>query len=136
LHLIHKHQYPTYFPFDLPLTGTLTIEQRKIKEQINKKRQEKRLKQSKGKESKPPSKDTDTAMEDLSTSMAKLSLPKSISFGRRPPAIYHSTQQRSPAVQQVISEPREDQQDVETKIRKPRKRGPKKKKPKPENMDI
>ncbi|RCH81763.1 hypothetical protein CU098_007966 [Rhizopus stolonifer] len=32
LHLVDKHHYPRYFPFDLVYTGTLTFAQRKIRD--------------------------------------------------------------------------------------------------------
>ncbi|KAI9255535.1 hypothetical protein BY458DRAFT_310076 [Sporodiniella umbellata] len=38
LHLIHKHKYPTHFPFDLVFTGTLSFQQLKKRDQNNKRR--------------------------------------------------------------------------------------------------
>ena len=38
LHLIDKHHYPKYFPFDLVYTGTLSFEQRKQRNERNKQR--------------------------------------------------------------------------------------------------
>lgn len=104
-------------------TGTLSVEQRKIRELKKKKAKEKRVnKQSTKNDSmntdtttKEDSMNIDTAMDELTTNMSKLKLPQSISFGRRAkPTLYHY---------------KSSDKDVEMKETKPkRKRGPKKKK--------
>ncbi|KAI8981003.1 hypothetical protein BDB01DRAFT_724272, partial [Pilobolus umbonatus] len=72
LHLIEKHKYPSYFPFDLPMTGSLSIEKRRYIQQRN-------MNHSK----KPCKKEEVDPMDVVVEQFSKLHLPKSISFGRR-----------------------------------------------------
>lgn len=140
LHLIDKHHYPKDFPFDLPKTGTLSVKERRRRESIKRKQKEKQAK-SQINNDMPIEKTTkqqssskaestqgvDTAMEELSANMAKLKLPQSISFGRRPAGAMYHRHYHKQSTQELVKQ--EDQQDVEMKTtRRPRKRGPKKKK--------
>lgn len=75
LHLIDKHHYPKYFPFDLVYTGSLTFNDLR-------KRQQKR-------KDKKKSQTMDFEMEDLVKEMdQKLKIPKSISFGSKHKRFY------------------------------------------------
>lgn len=143
LHLIDKHHYPRYFPFDLVYTGTLTFEQRKIRDEKNKARIHRYNMEKgdvdmieEGKDSEEAHKDKgkrktdtdkgDTDMDELVTGMSKLKIPKTISFGHISASLPHHRKPR-------YHKPSEEKQvDVEMKEKKvyshPRKRGPKKKK--------
>lgn len=136
LHLVDKHHYPKYFPFDLVYTGTLSFEQRKLKDQKNKERL-RRLStdDKKNKDTKvndvnvdEENKTKDVDMDELVTNMSKLKIPKSISFGHKAaPTIpqhrhHYNTRKNTTDIAK----------DIEMKEIKvyahPRKRGPKKKK--------
>lgn len=77
LHLIDKHKYPKNFPFDLVMTGTLSFEERRARSMRNK--PEKHAQQQAG----PP---LAMDMDDLTSQMSRLKIPKSISFGRMKPS--------------------------------------------------
>lgn len=103
LHLIDKHKYPAYFPFDLVYTGTLDFKQLKKRDRKNKKR----IKESKEdvdmgalandtnsftfKENKAKTKRktkenkiTDVEMGELTEAFdKKLKIPKAIQFGKQ-----------------------------------------------------
>jgi hypothetical protein len=93
LHLIDKHKYPKYFPFDLVATGTLSFQQKKKRDQKNRERikkheemQKQPSKQKSLQKPKPKQEPEDVDMIDqLTSSMSKLKIPKSISFGHRQP---------------------------------------------------
>ncbi|CAO3642504.1 unnamed protein product [Mucor hiemalis] len=125
LHLIDKHNYPKYFPFDLVYTGTLSFEQRRVRSKKNKDRLDKI------KEHEEDTKDID--MDELSSSMSRLKIPKSISFGKRGVSlpqhrhgIYNTRSHTNKAKEKDITM---EDTTVEKKVyAHPRKRGPKKKK--------
>ncbi|KAL0139682.1 hypothetical protein V8B55DRAFT_1598883 [Mucor lusitanicus] len=131
LHLVDKHHYPKYFPFDLVYTGTLTFEQRRVRDRKNKERLSRRENESAQKQQ-PAVADVDM-MDSLTQSMSKLKIPTSISFGHRQPAL---PQHRQPSSRQTASvsntDPQPPAKDIDmvesTTPRPKRKRGPKKKK--------
>lgn len=131
LHLIDKHNYPKHFPFDLVYTGTLSFEQRRIRNQKNKDRLNRLLPPLK--ENEPNTKE-DIDMDELSSSMSKLKIPKSISFGKRSASIpqhrhggYNTRSSNSKSKEKDVQ--MEDTTTIEKKVYPhPRKRGPKKKK--------
>jgi adenosyl cobinamide kinase/adenosyl cobinamide phosphate guanylyltransferase len=138
LHLVDKHQYPKYFPFDLVATGTLSFEQKKKRDQKNRERikkhnekhgqtpnqkqpqKKKKQKQEQKKKQQDPE-DVDM-IDELTSSMSKLKIPKSISFGyRKAPTLPQSSRNHY----------KQDTTDIimaEETRKPPRKRGPKKKK--------
>lgn len=139
LHLIDKHKYPGYFPFDLVYTGTLSFEERKIRDEKNKARLRRlsmdQYKNNKVKdmemESTNDESTQDVDMDELITNMSKLRIPKSISFGHTaglgvPQHRHHEPQHRH-------HEPLLEKKPVKV-YPHPRKRGPKKKKPAVEPM--
>lgn len=99
LHLIDKHRYSRLYPFDLPLTGNMSFKERQRKLNHNKKmletkkaggpqqdsrmggRNAERMEVEKA-ASAGTSESLDTAMEEITQGIAKLRVPKSISFGR------------------------------------------------------
>ncbi|EPB91393.1 hypothetical protein HMPREF1544_01714 [Mucor circinelloides 1006PhL] len=121
LHLVDKHCYPRYFPFDLVYTGTLTFEQRKLRDRKNRERISKRTEQLTA--------DLDM-MDTLAESMSKLKIPPSISFGHRPPALpQHRQHRQTNPVSGANSQTTKDIDMVDSAPSRPkRKRGPKKKK--------
>lgn len=124
LHLIDKHHYPKYFPFDLVYTGTLSFEQRKRKDQKNKERL-RRQHDSTQIEYNPVNEQNDVDMDELTKNMSNLKIPKNISFGHR--ASPSMPQHRQHHVVKHIPLPK-DIEMKETKVYShPRKRGPKKK---------
>ncbi|KAL7320052.1 hypothetical protein PS15m_003123 [Mucor circinelloides] len=125
LHLVDKHCYPRYFPFDLVYTGTLTFEQRKLRDRKNRERISKRIEQS----TQAHTADVDM-MDTLAESMSKLKIPPSISFGHRPPALpQHRQHRQTNPVSGANLQTTKDIDMVESAPPRPRrKRGPKKKK--------
>lgn len=125
LHLLDKHHYPKYFPFDLVYTGTLTFEQKKIRDKKNKERISRKNKE------KIHDQVNDTDMMDtLTDSMSKLKIPKTISFGHRPPALPQYRQHKKTATIPSSDNTNtiKDIEMIESKPKHRRKRGPKKKK--------
>ncbi|KAG2205359.1 hypothetical protein INT47_007144 [Mucor saturninus] len=127
LHLIDKHNYPRYFPFDLVYTGTLSFEQRKVRDQKNKERL-KRLSMHGHKDtdmdeehrSTEEESKKDVDMDELVTGMSKLRIPKSISFGHKAGLGIPQHRPHRPSIENL---------KPEVKVYShPRKRGPKKKK--------
>ncbi|KAI8090544.1 hypothetical protein BDF21DRAFT_333223, partial [Thamnidium elegans] len=139
LHLVDKHNYPRHFPFDLVYTGTLSFEERKIRDQKNKARIQRHnmekgdVDMSKNEES--AVKDNgkgDVDMDELVTNMSRLKIPKSISFGHVKSSVpQHRHHEKL--------KPTTKQDDVEMKEKKvysrPRKRGPKNKKQKEQQQE-
>lgn len=122
LHLIDKHHYPKYFLFDLVYTGTLSFEQRRIRDQKNKARLNKI-------NNTHNSSNKDVDMDELTNRVSKLSIPTSVSFGKKSRSI--------PQHRHIATNNKKDSIDVEMndapipeqkKYPYPRKRGPKKKK--------
>ena len=109
-HLTQKHRYPSDFPFDIVATGTLSFEERQAR--ITRQRAKKlRYQQTntisssttasssheanssqRYQPSKRESHD-DMDVDQLAHSMAALSIPKTISFGRGKPAFARRPQQ-------------------------------------------
>ncbi|KAI8390336.1 hypothetical protein BD560DRAFT_380679 [Blakeslea trispora] len=115
LHLIDKHHYPRYFPFDLVYTGTLTFKQRKAREQ---KRHEKR-------------RSKEMEVDQLAESMFRLSLPKTISFGHQSvKSLPHIPKKKDTEMKEKPIKKTKDVEMTEAPLKKtypyPRKRGPKK----------
>ncbi|KAI8343094.1 hypothetical protein BC941DRAFT_508545 [Chlamydoabsidia padenii] len=76
LHLIDKHRYPKFFPFDLVVTGTRSIEQRPRR----------------------PTKDhspTDMEIDALTMDMSRIKLPLTVSFGRGRKQVWHRSSYQS-----------------------------------------
>lgn len=141
LHLVDKHKYPRYFPFDLVYTGTLSFEERKIRDQKNKARiqrhntEKRNVDMSKNEES--VVKDNgkgDVDMDELVTNMSRLKIPKNISFGHVKSSVPHHRHHHHEKLKTNTTK----QDDVEMKEKKvyshPRKRGPKKKKQQEQQM--
>lgn len=134
LHLIDKHNYPKYFPFDLVYTGTLSFEQRRIRNQKNKDR----LNRIKDNEQVDRPSTIDIDMDELNSSMSRLNIPKSISFGKRNASLPqhrhggYNTRNSSKSKEKDV-QMEDTTTTTTTTIEKkvyphPRKRGPKKKK--------
>lgn len=147
LHLVDKHKYPKYFPFDLVYTGTLSFEQRKIRDQTNKERlrrlsmdghKDKHKEKDVDMDGENKAKDVDmdrenksqdVDMDELVANMSKLKIPKSISFGHRTKPNIPQHRHHNPSLE------KNDLLKEEVKVyAHPRKRGPKKKKPAAEPM--
>lgn len=132
LHLVDKHHYPKYFPFDLVYTGTLTFEQKKIRDKKNKER----ISRKNEEKTQDQAHDVDM-MDTLTDSMSKLKIPKTISFGHRPPALPQYKQHKKTATtpNNDNNNTIKDTEMTESRPRHKRKRGPKKKKqPQPQSM--
>ncbi|KAG0167027.1 hypothetical protein DFQ30_006482 [Apophysomyces sp. BC1015] len=69
-HLIEQHQYPSYFPFNIVITGNLSFEER--------------WRRDKGQEDMVE----DSVMDEITSAMSRLTIPKSISFGQVEPSIW------------------------------------------------
>ncbi|KAI8577810.1 hypothetical protein K450DRAFT_212314 [Umbelopsis ramanniana AG] len=96
LHLIDKHHYSKLYPFDLPFTGNLSFREQQQRQDKGKKwlAAKKKGTAIPQKESKEPEKmdvekpehkksdDMEAAMEDITQGIAKLKVPRSVSFGR------------------------------------------------------
>jgi hypothetical protein len=96
LHLIDKHHYSKLYPFDLPFTGNLSFREQQQRQDKGKKwlAAKKKGTAIPQKESKEPEKmdvekperkksdDIEAAMEDITQGIAKLKVPRSVSFGR------------------------------------------------------
>ncbi|KAL9537576.1 hypothetical protein MBANPS3_011649 [Mucor bainieri] len=126
LHLVDKHHYPKYFPFDLVYTGTLTFEQRRVRDQKNRERL------SRMKEESTQTKQTADVdmMDSLTEGMSKLKIPTSISFGHRRHALpqHRKPSRQTAPVPDTDPHTPKDVDMVESQPRPKRKRGPKKKK--------
>lgn len=86
LHLIDKHHYPKHYPFDIAMTGTLSIEERRRA----RKKQQSALKAKQT----TTSTVSDMDVDDLVAGMSRLSIPKSISFGRAKPSLQRNSKQQ------------------------------------------
>lgn len=137
--MVDKHKYPRYFPFDLVYTGTLSFEERKIRDQKNKARiqrhntEKRNVDMSKNEESVVKNNEKgDVDMDELVTNMSRLKIPKNISFGHVKSSVPHHRHHRHEKLKN------NKQDDVEMKAKKvyshPRKRGPKKKKQQEQQM--
>jgi hypothetical protein len=93
LHLIDKHHYSRLYPFDLPFTGNLSFREQQRRNEQGKKwieakkkgtavPQKQPKKHEKMEVERPESEDLDAAMEDITQGIAKLKVPRSVSFGR------------------------------------------------------
>lgn len=122
LHLVDKHHYPKYFPFDLVYTGTLTFEQRRQRDQKNRERLSAREKEP----AQTQTADVDM-MDSLAENMSKLKIPTSISFGHKRPTLPQHRQQSRKTASVADADPK-DTAMAESTPRPKRKRGPKKKK--------
>lgn len=78
LHLIDKHHYPKNYPFDIAMTGTLSIEEHRAR---------KKRAQSRSKPKPTNNTVTDMDVDNLVAGMSRLSIPESISFGRAKPSL-------------------------------------------------
>ncbi|KAI9323887.1 hypothetical protein BX666DRAFT_1847856, partial [Dichotomocladium elegans] len=140
LHLVDKHLYPRNFPFDIVWTGSLSFEQRQARE---KKRHHSAIKNQSSEASaheKEKAESTEASSMDLdmlTSEMAKLSIPKTISFGRARPSIIRNPpqEQRSSDMQIELPQQQQQQQQSNSLTKKKRKRGPKKKKQQPMEME-
>ncbi|KAI8641922.1 hypothetical protein BD408DRAFT_443907 [Parasitella parasitica] len=120
LHLIDKHHYPKYFLFDLVYTGTLTFEQKRVRDKKNKKRISKEIKD----QHREKSLDVDM-MDTLTESLSNLKIPNSICFGHKQPALPRPRHHKNVSPMPIIK----DSEMMESEPSRPRrKRGPKKKK--------
>lgn len=109
-HLIEKHRYPSDYPFDIVATGTLSFEERQahMKRQRTKELRKQRWKASLSSSSSSHednstkqyqsngrrNHDDDMDVDQLANSMAALSIPETISFGRGRPAFARRPQQQ------------------------------------------
>lgn len=106
-HLIEKHRYPSDFPFDIVATGTLSFEERqaRMKRQRAKKLRAQHMKASSStsshegntaqhNQSNGKANHDDMDVDQLTNSMAALSIPKTISFGRGKPTFARRPQQQ------------------------------------------
>ena len=113
LHLIDKHHYPKYFPFDLVYTGTLTFKQRQQKNNNYKKMKKKKTKQD----------NDEMDVDQLADNLSRLTLPKAISFGHNSVKSIPSLSYKKPKIKEI------EMTEVPAEKKKypyPRKRGPKK----------
>jgi hypothetical protein len=104
LHLIDKHHYSRLYPFDLPFTGNISFRERQKKIAVAKKVMEAKKSGASRQDIKSVATDKaekmdvekhisnveslDKDMEDIIHGIAKLKVPKSISFGRALRGLY------------------------------------------------
>ncbi|KAI9030046.1 hypothetical protein CLU79DRAFT_733818 [Phycomyces nitens] len=136
LHLVDKHHYPKYFPFDIVLTGSLNYDQWKKHE----KRQKTINKHHKAEELpiKGESEPVDIDMDDLTDHLKRLKIPKTISFGRGAKAslsrhLPHANSSTNLPIDDCVNVQEDTTMDISivednNSTRPRRKRGPKKKK--------
>ncbi|KAI8086289.1 uncharacterized protein BX664DRAFT_335431 [Halteromyces radiatus] len=136
LHLIDKHHYPKFFPFDLVVTGTLSIADRQQRRQKGKSRKnpnqhhttkiiKESVKEADNIETHSLSSDPMAMdIDALTTGISRINIPSSISFGRgRKSAWTRSRQQHDiNHTGNAISKNNPSMSDTQPEIFKPNRR--------------